>query len=362
MHGWEGARMHGWGCIGGDERMVMKGGAMNDMRAALHAAGLVSAGERVTIEALAGGVSSDIALVTTPTQRFCIKRALEKLKVAADWRAPVERNRSEVEWLKVAAGILPGSVPQVLADHSADGWFAMEYLEPAAHPVWKAQLRDGLIDPDFAAEVGRGIGRIHAATAGDAAIAQRFATDHIFYPIRLEAYLVAAGQKHPEYADALQALVDTTQTGKRALVHGDVSPKNILCATRDGDSAPVFLDAECAWYGDPAFDLAFALNHLLLKCLWRPQHAAQYLECFDALYDDYINQVWWEPTYVIDGRTARLLIGLLLARVDGKSPVEYITDETQKNIVRQFTLPRLKQPPHCLAEVRDAWARLMGAG
>ena len=325
-------------------------------------AGLARPGDALSIAPLDGGVSSDISLVTTTTRRFCVKRALEKLKVAADWRAPVERNRTEVAWLKLAAGILPGSVPQVLADHPDDGWFAMEYLEPGTHPVWKAQLRDGVIDPDFAAQVGRGIGRIHAATAGDAVIAQRFATDHIFYPIRLEAYLVAAGQKHPDYAGALQALVDTTQTAKRALVHGDVSPKNILCALRGGASVPVFLDAECAWYGDPAFDLAFVLNHLLLKCLWRPQHAARYLACFDALHGSYMNQVTWEPTSAIDGRSARLLIGLLLARVDGKSPVEYITDEAQKNIVRQFTLPRLKQPPHFLAEVRDAWAALMGVG
>ena len=333
---------------------------MNDLQAALQQAGLILAGEGVTIAPLAGGVSSDIALVSTATQRFCVKRALEKLKVAADWRAPVERNRSEVEWLKLAHAIAPGSVPQVLADHSADGWFAMEYLEPATHPVWKAQLRDGVIDPVFAERVGSGIGRMHAATAGDAAIAQRFATDHIFYPIRLEAYLVAAGQKHPEVAEALQALVETTQANKRALVHGDISPKNILCATRDGVNVPIFLDAECAWYGDPAFDFAFALNHLLLKCLWRPAHAAQYLDCFDALYDDYMNQVTWETTYAIDGRAAKLLIGLLLARVDGKSPVEYINDEAQRDVVRAFTLPRLKEPPHFLAEVRDAWAELMG--
>ena len=333
---------------------------MSVTRETLQAAGLVQAGESVSIEALAGGVSSDIVLVSTATRRFCVKRALEKLKVAADWRAPVERNRSEVEWLKLAHAIAPGSVPQVLADHSADGWFAMEYLEPAAHPVWKAQLRDGVIDPAFAELVGSGIGRMHAATAGDAAIAQRFATDHIFYPIRLEAYLVSAGQKHPEVAGALQVLVDTTLTNKRALVHGDNSPKNILCATREGVSVPVFLDAECAWYGDPAFDFAFALNHLLLKCLWRPVHAARYLDCFDALYDDYMNQVTWETTYAIDGRTARLLIGLLLARVDGKSPVEYITDEAQKDLVRAFALPRLKHPPHFLAEVRDAWAEVMG--
>ena len=333
---------------------------MTELIDQLRQCGLVLPGETVTVAPLQGGVSSDITLVTAGPRQFCVKRALEKLKVAADWRAPVERNRSEVDWLQTVAAMLPGSVPRVLSDQSAHGWFAMEYLAPETHPVWKMQLRDGAINPDFAAAVGRAIGRIHAATAGDAALAQRFATGHIFYPIRLEAYLVAAGQKHPEAANALQALVTVTQANQRALVHGDVSPKNILCRHTSGGDEPVFLDAECAWYGDPAFDFAFALNHLLLKCLWRPQHAAQYLECFDALYDDYIDQVSWETTYSIDGRTAKLLIGLLLARVDGKSPVEYIIDEAQKNMVRQFTLPRLKQPPHFLGEVRDAWAALMG--
>ena len=333
---------------------------MNGLREELERVGLIRPEEGAGIEPLAGGVSSDISLVTAGTRRFCVKRALAKLKVAADWRAPVERNRSEVEWLKLAAGVVPGGVPAVLADHSADGWFAMSYLEPDSHPVWKAQLRDGVIDPDFAAMVGRDIGRIHAATADNAELAQRFATDHIFYPIRLEAYLVASAQRHPCHAAELQALVATTQANKRALVHGDVSPKNILCNQTAGREGPIFLDAECAWYGDPAFDFAFVLNHLLLKCLWRPEYAAQYLECFDALYDDYMNQVSWETTYDVDGRTARLLIGLLLARVDGKSPVEYVTDEAQQQLVRDFALLRLKRPPHFLAEVRDDWAALMG--
>lgn len=331
-----------------------------DLQQDLREAGLLHAGEVAVIEPLTGGVSSDIALVSVGSRRFCIKRALAKLKVAADWRAPVERNRSEVEWLKVAASVKADCVPDVLADRSADGWFAMAYLDPATHPVWKAQLRDGIIDVEFAAAVGRGIGRIHAATAGRADLAQRFATDHIFYPIRLEAYLVATANQHPDVAAALHQLVKTTQSTRLALVHGDVSPKNILCRQTDGAAQPVFLDAECAWYGDPAFDFAFVLNHLLLKCLWRPQHAAQYLACFDALYDDYINQVTWETGYSIDARTAKLLVGLMLARVDGKSPVEYVTDEAQKNLVREFALPRLHQPPHFLAEVREAWGQLMG--
>ena len=123
---------------------------------------------------------------------------------------------------------------------------------------------------------------IHAKTAADPAVAAEFPTDAIFYDIRLEPYLVATARAHPDLAERLLALVAATQANKKALVHGDVSPKNILC----GPHGPVFLDAECAWWGDPAFDLAFCLNHLLLKCLWTPRARDGFLHCFDALAVD----------------------------------------------------------------------------
>jgi len=313
--------------------------------------GLVAEGEAPRVEALAGGVSSDIARVDAGGRSFCVKRALPKLKVAAEWRAPVERNHAEAEWMRVAADIVPDCVPRLLAEDRAAGLFAMEYLSPASHPVWKDELRDGRIDIAFAAVVGRRLARIHAATARRDDLARRFANDHVFYPIRLEAYLVATAAKHADARDALQRLVETTQRTKLALVHGDVSPKNILA----GPKGPVFLDAECAVYGDPAFDLAFCLNHLLLKCLWRPQWQARYLECFAALGDAYLEGVTWEPRAVMEARTAALLPGLFLARVDGKSPVEYITDEAGRERVRRAAKPMLAQAPTRLGEIAESW-------
>src|SRR5664279_388150 len=106
-----------------------------------------------------------------------------------------------------------------------------------------------------------------------------FANDDTFEAIRIEPYLRATGRAHPDLASRFDDLAQTTLTTKRALVHGEISPKNIL-QSADG---PVFLDAECAWFGDPAFDLAFCLNHLLLKCRWRPAATDAYLACFDAL-------------------------------------------------------------------------------
>jgi len=144
-----------------------------------------------------------------------------------------------------------------------------------------------------------------------------------------------------------------TQTTKLALVHGDVSPKNILC----GPDGPVFLDAECAWWGDPAFDLAFCLNHLLLKCLWTPTATAGFLGCFDALAAAYLARVDWEPPAAVEARAARLLPGLFLARVDGKSPVEYITTEQDRNRVRRVARALLTHPVEALGDVRQAWTK-----
>lgn len=199
--------------------------------------------------------------------------------------------------------------------------------------------------------MGRRLALIHARTAGRSELAERFATDHIFFPIRLEPYLQAAARAHADCAPALQRLVEITASNKRALVHGDVSPKNILVGPR----GPVFVDAECAWYGDPAFDLAFCLNHLLLKCVWRPRWWAVYLQSFTTLFETYLAGVQWEPAAQLEARVAHLLPGLFLARVDGKSPVEYVTDDRDRDKVRRVARPLLLQPVDRLAAVRDAW-------
>lgn len=319
--------------------------------AALVHMGLASVAERPPVTPLTGGVSSDIVRVDLAGGPICIKRALPKLKVKAEWRAPVERNRFEFEWMKIAAAIVPDAVPRILGEDTQAGMFAMEFLPPARYPVWKAQLRDGTIEPETAAEVASRIAAIHAATAGRLDIAQTFSTDHIFHPIRLEPYLSATAARHPQCAERLESLVRVTLATKRALVHGDVSPKNILVGPR----GPVFLDAECAWYGDPAFDLAFCLNHLLLKCLWRPQWTGRYLDCYGTLAATYLENVGWEPAVDIEARAAHLLPGLFLGRVDGKSPVEYITEDRDRDSVRRTATELLLHPVPALGEVAEAW-------
>ena len=305
---------------------------------------------------LAGGVSSDIWRVELPAGPVCVKRALPRLKVAALWEAPVERNRYEWEWLREAGRIAPACVPPLVAHDAEAGCFAMGFLDPAAHPLWKAQLRGGLARETTARAVGERLAAIHDATAGRARVRDRFATDAIFHAIRLEPYLAATAARHPDLADRLEAVLSRTADTKRALVHGDVSPKNVLI----GPDGPVFLDAECAWYGDPAFDLAFCLNHLLLKCLWTPAAAPAFLRSFDALAETYLARVDWEPRAAVEARAAQLLPALFLARVDGKSPVEYITAEAGRERVRRTARPLIRTPTTTLAAVREAWAAELG--
>jgi aminoglycoside phosphotransferase (APT) family kinase protein len=227
----------------------------------------------------------------------------------------------------------------------------MEWLPPVDYAPWKERLREATPTRAFAAEVARRLARVHAATAADPAAAAEFPTDAIFHAIRLEPYLLATARAHPDRAVPLERLAAVTAATKRALVHGDVSPKNILAGPR----GPVFLDAECAWWGDPAFDLAFCLNHLLLKCLWKPSARAGFLACFDALAGAYLAGVDWEPPAELEGRAARLLPGLFLARVDGKSPVEYLAEEADKDRVRRTARALLVEPVERLGAVRDAW-------
>ena len=327
------------------------------IRAFVAGLGVFAQPQGVRFRPLTGGVSSDIWLAEGDDGAVCVKRALAKLKVAADWRAPVERNLYEAAWLRDAARLVPGSAPEILGQDEARGMFAMAYLSPASFPLWKRELLAGEVDIAFAAAVGARLAALHAAFAGEPGMARRFATDENFRLIRIEPYLFATARAHPALAGALAALARRTATTARTVVHGDISPKNIL----KGPDGPVFLDAECAWYGDPAFDIAFCLNHLLLKCLAVPARADAFLAAFEALAAAYLAGVAWEAPDEVEARATALLPGLFLARIDGKSPVEYVTRDEDKALVRDTARGLLLTPPTRLRAVADAWATTIGA-
>jgi len=312
--------------------------------------GLLADGEPVTLTALAGGVSCDLWKVETPARTICVKLALARLKVDGEWLAPVSRNRVECDWLRYAAPICPGQVPVVLADDSEGSLFAMEYLPPDRYPLWKARLLVGEVDAHAAGNVGTLIGRLHAHSAADRSAPARFATDDNFEALRIGPYLRATAARHPDLARRFDHLARQTAGTRLALVHGDVSPKNILL----GPSGPVLLDAECAWFGDPAFDVAFCVNHLLIKSILLPGRGDELMASARTLASAHARHVGWEPRQEFDSRVASLLPALALARVDGMSPVEYL-DQSQRNTLRHLSRSLLQAPPRSVEELLTRW-------
>lgn len=320
--------------------------SLRDMR-------LIGPAETPAFEALPGGVSADIVLVQTQAGPICVKRALPTLKVASAWQAPPSRGNAEKDWIRLVADILPGAVPDIIGEDPARFTFAMRYLAPAQFKNWKILLRDGETDASTAIRVAQLLGDIHDHTAHRPELARRFANDENFEALRLDPYLRTAARANPDVGDIMLGLAARTSACKEALVHGDFSPKNILI----GANGPVILDAECAWYGDPAFDPAFCLNHLFLKAAWMPQHAAGYRRCAEAFWQAYAAALHRLDKAALEARVATLLPGLMLARIDGKSPVEYLTDPGVIARVRQFAKCRLIAPDYRVADLIKAWSQ-----
>jgi Ser/Thr protein kinase RdoA (MazF antagonist) len=320
--------------------------------ASLRRLGLVGA-DLPPMVPLTGGVSSEVWRVDLASGPVCVKRALPRLNVAAVWEAPVERSRFEVAWLAVANTVVPAIGPPVLA-HDDGGAIVLAYLDPDAYPVWKGRLRDGHADVRFAFAVGARLGRVHAATARRPSLARVFDNADVFRAMRLDPYLGELARVHPDLAGALAALGASFRRHSTALIHGDASPKNILA----GPDGPVFLDSECAAWGDPAFDIGFAASHLLLKCHWNPAAASRLLACYDALLDGH--RATFGASAALAARTARWTAACLLARVDGLSPVEYL-DEPARRRTRRVARALVADRSAGTGEVRAAWAAALPA-
>jgi hypothetical protein len=264
---------------------------------------------------------------------------------------PTDRTGFEAAWLAAAGEIMPEAACPVIGFAPDERVLVLHWLDPASHPVWKAQLLDGQVDAAVAAELGRRVAVIHAGLSEKRRWRGVFDAGHLFQALRLDPYLRVTSERHPRYRPALEDLARRTAATGRTVIHGDVSPKNVLV----GPSGPLLVDAECATWGDPAFDLAFCANHLLLKAVWNPSLSPVLHEAFDALVASYLAGVSWEPAGELEGRAASLLPALALARVDGASPVEYLDEQRGRPQVRTWALPLLARPPTRLDEVASGW-------
>jgi len=299
---------------------------------------------------LAGGISSDVFLIEDRGERFVVKQALPCLKVQDHWPADTARNRVEYEFLRYLSRVLPESAPKVVA--SGRDYFIMEYLG-AEFESWKTLLLRGDCQKQHAVQAGKILGTLHRTSSSAPELASFFDTTSNFHQLRTDPYLLTTGGRHSALRHVFEQEALRLEATRECLVHGDYSPKNMLV----GKERIVLLDCEVAWYGDPTFDLAFLINHLLLKSLF---HAPQTTE-LQPMIESFVAKYYEERAVDLahrkdlDSRIAHLLLMLMLARIDGKSPVEYLTEEHKQDFVRSFVYSRLRARKFELDQVVREW-------
>jgi 5-methylthioribose kinase len=286
-----------------------------------------------------------VLLVESGTRRFVMKQALGKLRVQQEWLADRSRIFRESAALRKLGPHLPnGSLPAVLFEDRDNFIFAMS-AAPSASLCWKDLLLDGEIRVETAERVGELLALMASVSWREPAWESEFGDQTVFDQLRIDPYYRATARRHPDIAPEAARLIEESAGRRISLVHGDWSPKNFLVA----GTLVMAIDFEVIHFGDPAFDSAFLLNHLVLKSFHRPQWADSYAQAAAGFWRKYLAGIPREAW--IEAATLQHLGWLMLARVDGKSPAEYLRDPAIQDRVRRFARDLIVSPPNSVAEV-----------
>ena len=298
------------------------------------------------ITELGGGVSNTVVLAEAGGTRLVLKQALGKLRVEQDWFSDRTRILRESAALAALAHWLPpGSVPEVRFEDRENLLYAMS-AAPAGAPTWKSLLLAGDVRPATAARIGELLAGIVRSSWRNAEFAAAFGDQTVFDQLRIDPYYRSTAARHPDLAPRFARLMAESGARRVSLVHGDWSPKNFLVC---GDTVTA-IDFEVIHYGDPAFDAGFLLNHLALKSFHHPQWKAAYAQAAAAFWVAYTAGLPAEMDWI--GRATLDHLGcLMLARIDGKSPVEYLQQDDVRERVRRFASHLIRNPPVAVEEV-----------
>ena len=300
---------------------------------------------RSSVRELGGGVSNTVLLAEVDGLRMVMKRALHKLRVEQDWYSDPDRIFREAAAIRALAPHLPdGSVPKILFEDRTGRQIGMS-AAPREAENWKTLLLRGEVQSEIAVRIGEMLAAIWRASWRNPAFEAEFGDQTVFRELRIDPYYRATALRHPDLADRIEALIEGSAARRLALVHGDWSPKNFLIA---GDSV-MAIDFEVIHFGDPSFDTAFLVNHLALKSLVRPACRQGY-QAAAVRFFKAARAGMPEPGDWLEPATLAHLGVLMLARVDGKSPAEYL-DAGQQEAVRRVARDLILHPPATIAEV-----------
>lgn len=293
-----------------------------------------------SVEELGGGVSNVVLRIESASRPpFVMKQSLEKLRVEQDWFSDRERIHRECDAIRRLHASLPaGAVPDVVFEDAANCIFAMTAAPADALP-WKSLLMSRRMDLEVARRIAEILARMIEVSRGNSEWRAAFGDRNVFDQLRLDPYYRSTALRHPDLAGFFTELVDETLSRRYSLVHGDWSPKNLLVDTQGNVTA---IDFEVIHYGDPAFDAGFLINHLLLKTVYLNEDYRPAARLFFDVVSRAVGEDWFEPAVI------RHLGALMLARVDGKSPAEYISTDALRQRVRELARHIILQPPQSM--------------
>jgi aminoglycoside phosphotransferase (APT) family kinase protein len=285
--------------------------------------------DAVDVRVLSGGVSADVFAVQSGDVGVVVKQALGQLKVATTWQADRGRVVVEADALRLAGTIVPGSVPAVY-DIDPERYALVIERAPEDFRNWKDDLLAGHIRTDVGARLGTLLATWHSATMDRPDVVGPFGDKTSFVELRIEPFYRSVARRNPPLQHGLSALTERLLASQVCLVHGDFSPKNILT----NGAREWVLDWEVAHLGDPMFDLAFLLTHLITKALHRPESATALRSLGDTFLSAY-RRTAARPTDL--PYLGAHVAALVLARIDGTSPVDYLDGPARQHARRVAT-------------------------
>ncbi|RDZ39507.1 hypothetical protein C5C07_19240 [Haloferax sp. Atlit-4N] len=295
--------------------------------------------EFVEIEStpLGGGVSNGVFRINWDDDELVVKQPLADLNVEEDWPADVNRVHNEAAAARVYNDILEETrfsglvVPSVRLEDCNEHVLALT-AAPTSARMWKSDLLSGTVNSQVGSTLGGFLAVAHRHTEGNKSTQKQFNNYTPFEQLRLEPYHETVADRHPDVSGEIEREVERLRSRRVTLVHGDFSPKNVLVDDSNSTRRLWLLDFEVAHWGDPVFDVSFMLNHLFIKSLYNHTQCVEYTATAEAFWDAYESGSKLESNFE---RSVLVELGvLMLARVDGKSPVEYVENAETKSKLR----------------------------
>ncbi len=288
--------------------------------------GVIAKGEQAEVEVLTGGVSNVVLAITTADKKLVLKQALAELMVAEKWEADQRRAIVEANAISLFHKLSPNQVPNLVFLDPERFVLILDRV-PVGSTVWKSDLLAGVINPDVAGVLGKTLAQWHNFGETDKEARLQFMEDSLFEQLRIDPFYRFVAAKNVRIKPEINKLIDELEGDKTTIVHGDFSPKNIMVGM---DEQVYILDFEVTHVGNPVFDLAFLLAHLLCK-LFRTDEALEE-KLLIASAEGFVSA--YAGVREISQSLSLHTALIALARVEGKSPVNYLNEGKQNQLVK----------------------------